>query len=88
MDTKQTPGAGRASYTVKEIAERSALSVTTIYREIYDGRLIVCNIGPGGRRGLRITATAEADWLKACAHRPRIKEKIGGKERREEQEAA
>jgi hypothetical protein len=52
---------GRASFSVREVAQRNGVSVRLIYREITEGRLAA--VLPGESRFMRITCDAERLWL-------------------------
>jgi excisionase family DNA binding protein len=57
----------RASFTLKEIAERNAVSVPTVYRHVKYGTLKVTKLGTGKRPTMRVTIAQEAQWLESLA---------------------
>lgn len=55
----------RTAYRLKEIAQRNAVGMTTLYKEIAAGRLRVRKVG----RATIVTAADEAAWLDSLATR-------------------
>lgn len=70
MSKKPKQDPGRASFSIKEVAERNGVSVGTVYNAIKAKRLQVINLGTGARGAVRVTPEQEQAWLHACVDVP------------------
>lgn len=55
----------RTAYLLREIAERSHISVAQIYKEVHEGRLKVLKFGSGKKPVMRVLPEDEIAWLES-----------------------